>query len=327
MIQNKVLVTLNIFLVTALSANTLYKHNGKSVELGHLDPALRQAHYEAEKARYDALVDIAERDAYRRHVQGLADKQKKSFEDIEGTLFSASATDTEAKKWFDENKHRLGGRDFEKIKGEIKTFLSYRLKEEGRHTIIKKLKDENKFSITLKAPERPKFKINTTGYPTKGPKDAKVHIVEFADYQCPHCERAGQALQEVMKQFPKDVRLTFMDFPINRSGVSRTVAEGAACAFSQNKYWEYHEEAFDNQKSLTKDSPLELAKKLKLNESQWQKCMDDGKGKTLVDSAQSEGERLGITGTPAIYINGIKVSGYEKSALEEEIRKALDTNA
>ncbi|MFK7872689.1 MAG: DsbA family protein [Oligoflexales bacterium] len=322
-VQKKWISLIVLGLTSFAYGKTLYRHNGDSVTLESLNPSLQQAYYEAEKAHYDALSEIAERDAYDRYLKDLSKKKNKTVEQVETELFAASASDADAKAWFDENKHRLGGRDFDKIKGEIKTFLSYRLKEDGRHKIIEDLKEKKQFSMALTAPQRPTFKITTDGFPSRGPANAKVKIVEFADYQCPHCQRAAEAVKDTLKKFPKNVSMTFLDYPINHSGISRLVAEGAACAQPQGKFWEYHEEAFDSQKTLSKDSPLEIAKKVSLDEKKWQQCMDSGEGRKVVEAGEKEAERLGISGTPTIYINGIKIAGYDPKVLEEEISKAL----
>jgi protein-disulfide isomerase len=65
-----------------------------------------------------------------------------------------------------------------------------------------------------------------------------VTIVEFADYQCPHCKIAAESLKKVTEKFKGKVRLVFMDYPINPSGISRAVAEASHCALEQGKFWE-----------------------------------------------------------------------------------------
>ena len=161
----------------------------------------------------------------------------------------------EAKAWFDQNKHRLGGRKLEDIRNEIIVMLKGEAQQKARAALLVQLKQAGKFRYLMEQPEAPVVAIRSQGFPSKGQKGAPIKIVEFADYQCPHCQVAAENLKSVIKQFPKKVEFTFIDFPINRSGISTKVAEGGVCASEQGKFWEYHYLAFDKQAELEKPLP------------------------------------------------------------------------
>jgi protein-disulfide isomerase len=168
------------------------------------------------------------------------------------------------------------------------------------------------------------LQIQTEGFPRKGKDDAKVTIVEFADYQCPHCKIAAESLKKVSEKFKNKVRLVYIDYPINPSGVSRAVAEASHCADEQGKFWDFHYKAFESQDKLDKESPLKLAKDVKLDEAKFKACMDLAKGKAMVDKAFAEGSRIGVGGTPYLVINGRRYLGaHTVEAITKEVELQL----
>ncbi|MEZ5449825.1 MAG: thioredoxin domain-containing protein [Thiolinea sp.] len=170
--------------------------------------------------------------------------------------------------------------------------------------------------------------INVEGLPAKGPEDAKVVLVEFADYQCPHCKHAGDALKPIAEQFKDDLRIVYADFPINRSGVSRKVAEGAACAFQQDKFWEYNALAFDSQRDLKADSAKKLAEELKLDMEAFDKCLASDYPAQQVARGEEEGKRLGVDATPSLFLNGRRLHLNDLAAeLPKEIEQILAGDA
>jgi protein-disulfide isomerase len=105
------------------------------------------------------------------------------------------------------------------------------------------------------------------------------------------------------------------------------VAHGAVCADEQGKYWPYHDKAYAAQRELSQESPLKLARELKLDEAKFQACMASSKPKDRVNQDRAEGERLGISGTPAIFINGRRIRSYEVDDLKKAITQALSQEA
>ncbi len=98
------------------------------------------------------------------------------------------------------------------------------------------------------------------------------------------------------------------------------MAEGGVCAKEQGKYWEYHDLAF-SKKNLADDSHLEVAKELKLDEEKYKACMAGKKPKEIVKIGRDQGEKIGLTGTPTLFVNGKKISGYQ----EDIVKKAIDS--
>lgn len=318
-----VLMTL-LFSMYASADDKLFMYAGKTYSSADLTPDLKQGLYELDHQRFEGMkqaIDAALLDVY---IQGKVKADKKSESEVRSKLFGIKpVTEKEAEEWFKQNQARLGDHKFDKIKKDVMTYLNSQREAEARDGVLKKIKAEGKFSLALVEPVAPQIEISTKGFPASGPEGAKVEIIEFADYQCPHCSHAADSLKKVLDQYGKQVRFVYIDFPINRSGVSRVVAEGGVCAEEQGKYWEYHYLAFKEQRSLTNDSPVAFAKNLKLDDKKFSKCLEAKKTKEAIELAKKEGERVGVQGTPTIFINGRRQHGYAEETLIQEIKKYL----
>jgi protein-disulfide isomerase len=177
----------------------------------------------------------------------------------------------------------------------------------------------------MELPDFPKITVDTHGYPFKGNDDAPVHIIEFADYQCSHCKEAHGILKHLLKNWPDQIKVTYMDFPINRSGISRIVAEGAVCADEQGKFWAYHDEAFADQSILSKTWPDKTANKLGLDATRFSTCLSAQSTKDKVKKSEQAAIAAGARGTPTFIVNGLKVSSHDiEGALNTAINAALN---
>lgn len=303
----------------------IFSYRGQKYDAERLSPAAKQSLYDMRREyweRYEAFVDEVILDL---HVEELVKKSGKARLVIEDELFHASEpSDKEVADWYDGNRNRLPpGYKLEQIAGDIRTLLKGEQKKKKRDELIAKLKRDGKAKMAFEEPLAPKHAIASDGYPAKGAAKAKVTIVEFADYQCPHCQAAGDVLAKLVTKYADQVRLVFMDFPLNQSGISLVVAHGAVCADEQGRFWDYHAAAFKDQGELTADSPGKLATTLKLDVDKFKACMATDKPAQRVAKAKAEGERVGVDATPTIYLNGQHVRGYEEAELEREIAKAI----
>ncbi len=306
-------------------AQSLYEtKKGGVVDLNKLSPSQRQRVFEVDLQRFEQLKNIADRDLLDQHFAEEAKKTKKTIEEAEAAFSTvAEPSDKEAQTFFNSNKDKIPPNyTFDQVKGELKKVIQGQKQQEKLSQLLGKLKKETGFKFLLEEPKSPVVSINTDGFPRKGKSGAKVQVVEFADYQCPHCKHVFDAMNSVFSSYKEKIEFVFIDFPINRSGISRVVAEAAFCALEQGKYWEFHELAFKNQANLTNEKPAEFAKTLGLDEAKFKECAASAKAKTFVSKGKSEGERIGISGTPAVYINGTRYMGAHE---DKALRSALDS--
>ncbi len=162
---------------------------------------------------------------------------------------------------------------------------------------------------------------------TQGPEDAEVILVEYGDYECPHCGRAYPIVQQVQKHFGKRLRLVFRNFPLSEMHPhAEAAAEVAEFAGAQGKFWEMHDRLFENQPRLGEALFLDLGEKLELSTTALRQALEQGAFEARVRADFKGGVRSGVNGTPTFFINGHRHDGsFEFETLVSAIHRAMDT--
>ncbi len=191
------------------------------------------------------------------------------------------------------------------------------------------VKDTSELNATINASinewlSNPKLTIEPVAPFTKGatPADAKMTLVEFADFRCPHCKHAVSTVHAFVKSRP-DVRFIFQVWPLDgecntkmesSNGASCLLARAAVCANQRDKGWAAHDWIFEHQEQFSsldavKGKMPELAKAVGLNEAEFQACTDAEETRNLVKQMADVGTKIEIRGTPAFYANGRHLPG------------------
>jgi protein-disulfide isomerase len=161
-----------------------------------------------------------------------------------------------------------------------------------------------------------------------GDANALVTIIEFSDYECPFCRRhAKQTLPLIKENFidTGKVRYVFRDFPLSNHPNAKKAAEAAECAGEQGKYWEMHDILFDNQEVLRVENYKIWAADLALAQAAFDACLDSGSMQSEVRQDFEDGQAVGISGTPVIFVNGKPISGAQPYAVfKSAINAALN---
>lgn len=160
-------------------------------------------------------------------------------------------------------------------------------------------------SVNLDVPDALNLKRTEDNY--------KMHIVEFADFNCGHCKRAAPTLHAFAKS-RKDVQLTFLNFPLDGGcnpaikgpGESCALAKATICGKAQNKGWEVHDWLFENQTQVNMEKMIST---LKLEPTSFNECLNNTATHESVFKQASLGQSAGIKGTPSIYVNGRLLNG------------------
>ncbi|HNN49548.1 MAG TPA: thioredoxin domain-containing protein [Pseudomonadota bacterium] len=171
------------------------------------------------------------------------------------------------------------------------------------------------------AEDKTVYKALVGDAPVKGPKDAKVTIVMWSDFQCPFCSRVEPTITQIMKDYPKEVRVAFKQLPLPFHNNAHIAAEAALAAHEQGKFWEMHDKMFQNQQALDRASLDKYAQELGLNMKKFAAALDSGKYKQKVDDELAEGNKIGANGTPAFFINGRSLSGAQPI---EQFKSVID---
>jgi protein-disulfide isomerase len=141
--------------------------------------------------------------------------------------------------------------------------------------------------------------------PVKGPEDAPITIVEFSDYQCPFCARSEPLVQEAITAYPTQAKLVFKHYPLTSiHPQAMPAALAAAAAQKQGKFWEMHEKLFANQRALAPEQLTQYARELGLDMKQFEADMKSDEVKAMVQDDIALAQRVGVRGTPTIFVNG-----------------------
>ncbi len=175
--------------------------------------------------------------------------------------------------------------------------------------------------ILLQEPEPFAQSISADDDPFTGAPNAPITVVMFSDFQCPACAGAYPALKKVMAEYPGKIRFVVRDFPlVNIHDFAFTAAIAANAAKKQGKYFEYTDLLYGNQESLDDDALLGYAKRLNLDLKQFMKDFKDPALIAEVERDMRDGNRYGVSSTPTIFVNGVKV----RRISEDSIRKTID---
>ncbi len=159
----------------------------------------------------------------------------------------------------------------------------------------------------------------------QGDPDAPVTLVEYGDYECPHCGRAYPIVKRVQKHFGKRLLFVFRNFPLTQIHPhAESAAEAAEFAATRDKFWEMHDALFENQDRLGFELYEELAEQLGLDPIALTAALDSGEFTDRVRADFNSGIRSGVNGTPTFFINGQRHDGpFDYPALVGAINAAL----
>ncbi len=180
----------------------------------------------------------------------------------------------------------------------------------------------------------PIAQIDLANTPMRGPADAPVTVVEYSDFLCPYCRQLAQALAGFAPQAGGRIKIYFKNYPLEAScnpKLQRSIhtgscalALGGLCAQYQGKFDAYHDRVFATEMHSAQTSDVvRLAGEAGLNPSAMEGCLDDPKTKAALAAQVAEGNRLGITSTPTVYIDGKKLPqiNYFVAIVDKEARK------
>jgi len=299
----------------------LYQFDGVEYFEEDLPNDLQQALFDMRMEHYHKQLELIDAAILGNHLRQASAETGKSMQTLAGELFAVGRPDHQAvNDFYNDNQSRIS-QPLESVREQIRQMLAEQAAHEKRAVLIKSLKRPCAFEAGISKPLAPFVEISYQEYPSKGSVTAPIIIVEFADYQCPHCKTAAAALSRIVGQYPDDVQVVFMDFPVNRSGISRVVAKGAVCAAAQASFWPYHDLAFERQNSLGADSPLEIATDLGLDRELFSACYESNLAEERVAQSEREAARLGVASTPTLFLNGRRL---QLRNLDADLREAID---
>jgi len=287
---------------------------------------LLQCQSESERQTHDVVEDTTRNMVRDRLLdneaaeRGLSKDQLLAAE-IEGKVEPVSEEDVQA--FFDENRDRLANQELDQIGPQIERYLLQQRESAAYERFVSSL--EAKYEVSY-AIEPYRVALDLAGEPFKGPATAPVTIVEFSDFECPFCARLLPTLDRIAKSYDDKVRIVYKQFPLRRLHLNAQKAgEASLCAHDQGKFWPLHDAMFADQAALGVEDLRAKAEAAGLDMDAFSECLDSGRYADAVEDDLRQGTIAGVSGTPALFVNGRLLSGavpYETLAetIDEELK-------
>jgi protein-disulfide isomerase len=309
-------------LSSALSVSSVYAQstreeplaevNGEAITAKDLEDSLgarlaklQEQIYELKRQELDGLIaqKLLGQETVKRNISVTA------LLDAEVTSKVGLVTEKEIEDFYQQNKARLPG-DEQALREKIRAFLQQQKLASRRQAFVDSLRAQAKIINRLKPPPLLRVNLSVAGAPFRGAANAPVTIVEFSEFQCPFCHRVQATLKQLLERYPGKLKLVHRDFPLDSlHPLARRASEAARCAQDQGRFWEYHDTLFTHFPQATPNDLKEYAQKVGIDVNKFDSCLSDGVHKAAVQRDVEEGMRLGVTGTPAFFINGRPIQG------------------
>ncbi len=149
----------------------------------------------------------------------------------------------------------------------------------------------------------------TASRPTFGNPEAKLVIVEFADFECTVCQQEYPFIREIMNKHKNDLLFIFRQYPF-KTDFSTTLAHISLCANEQGKFWQVHDRLFANQGNISQPQDLNnLLNVSGVDLGKMAQCLNDERYQAIINEDMSDAGKLDLQGTPTFFVNGNKVEG------------------
>ncbi|HLA78135.1 MAG TPA: thioredoxin domain-containing protein [Vicinamibacteria bacterium] len=282
---------------------------------------VRDEEYEARKQALDELV-----------AEKLVAKEAAARGMTSEALLKAEVDDkvkkpekTEIETLYTINKDRVGGRSLAEVAPQIERQMLAQRLAERRAAFHSDLKTKAAVQVSL---PQPRTAVNIPAdAPSLGPKDAKVTVVEFLDYQCPYCHRVQGVVDEIVGRYAGKVRFVHRDFPLDMHPQAAVASRAAHCAGEQDRFWDYHKNLLTVPGDMSDQDLKTRAASLRLETAKFGSCLASDRYAREVQETMDYGLQLGITGTPTFFINGRRLVGVRpiedfRAAIEAELSAA-----
>jgi protein-disulfide isomerase len=326
---------------STLAAESAFRVGGKSVTVDQLYKENQGTFFEMEKKKYD-LVERMAHDKYLEFFWNReAQKAKVSTEQAEKQYLDKRVKISDAE--FTENFARfkehpqLKSLDRKEQESQIRGYLAEKKKGEVYQAIIDEGLAKGELVVDYPKPVEPVYDVKITDKDAvrygPGENDVKpmgceedkcpITIVEYSEFECPFCSRVLPDVKRLLTDYKGKIRWTVRDFPLSFHARARPAAVAAKCAASQGKYWSMYYALFDNQRALSDADFRTYGTKIGLNPKKFEECLTKTPADilTAIEHNIKTGTQFGVSGTPAFFINGRRLSGALPYA---EFKKVID---
>ena len=277
----------------------------------------RNTFFDAEKKAVDVYIDdlLLERQAAKEHVS-VAELLERHV----NSTIAKDPDDATLRVYYegvDTNE------PFEAVRDKILEHLRGRRLAKAKAAYIQSLRSQAKITVGVEAP---RAEISLKDTPLRGPANAPLVLVEFADYECPFCQQVQPTLTRLENEFKGKLAFAYKDMPLPMHPRAQKAAEASHCAGLQGKYWEYHD-ALLQTKALDLPQLKTVATQIGLDAAAFNTCLDSGQRAGVVKANLDEAQQLGLQGTPSFFLNGRFFTGnlgYDRirQIMQDELKRS-----
>ena len=279
-----------------------------ALSLEQSENTLRRCQIEAERSRHEALQGALQELVWQRLLDREAERTGAATAAVLARVDETAqpVREQDVNTFYERNKARIRS-SLEQASAQIRAYLERQGRQRVRDAFFAAL--EQRFAVEYRlAPLR--YDVAADGFAAIGPPDAAVTIVEFSDFECPFCARFLPTLERAKQEYAGKLRLVYRHFPLySIHPRAQKAAEASLCAGEQGKFWELHDLMFAEQRALEVADLKEKARRLGLAGPEFDQCLDSGRYAEAVGDDYRDGEALGVSGTPAVFVNGRFLSG------------------
>ncbi|RZA16032.1 MAG: DsbA family protein [Proteobacteria bacterium] len=314
-------------LESSAKAEEAFKIGTRTYSVEEISKEQQGRFYDLELKKFETIDSFAKQKYLEQYFQKIADAKKQTVEQArEGFLKDKAKPTTKEKKdaiaQFGEHPS-LKSLSPKERDSAILNYIEQTKGQEALREILTKAVANKDLSISYPEPKEPRYNIalKESDFVRFGPEgseqksqckgdDCAITIVEYSEFQCPYCERALPATQEILKEYKGKIRWVVRDYPIPSHDRSKPAAIAAHCAGEQGKYWAMYSGLFKNQRTLGNSDISRLAQSIGLDSKAFESCQKNpDKVLANIQGNIKSGEQFGVTGTPTFFINGKRISG------------------
>ena len=320
-----------------IAEEAAYQIDAKVVSVSELYKEDPNKFYELEKEKYETISKVAEEKYFQHYWTKLGASEGVNAKDARDNYFNRNIKITEKQV----NQALLRFKDHPRLKNvpldvqksQVEEYLSAIKTQEINTKIIDEAKKSGEFVVLYPKPKEPRYeiKILETDPIRYGPKPSDIKpmgcsdnctltIVEYSEFECPHCMRVQKTVNKILGKFKGKIRLVAKDYPLEFHDRSKPAAIAARCAQNQGKYWELSALLYSSKSDLSDKYIDKSAIKIGLNMKSFKACIEKPVEALLrVKESYESGRSLGISSTPVFFVNGRRISGILSSTEFEKI--------
>ena len=244
----------------------------------------------------------------------------KSADDIVASFAAHDPTDEEMRAYYKANA-TPSAPPYDQVVGVIHERLLAQASEQAEAELVRSLRAHHPVEWRL---ARERLEVAAAG-PSRGPADAPVTLVEFADFQCPYCGRLETVLKPVLARYPTTVKFVYRQLPIPQLHPNALLAaQASVCAEQQGQFWPVHDALFElflGKGTLDATTLPAIGEAAGLDSTAFQACLASGKADAVISRDTTDADQIGVEGTPALFVNGRPLRGVVS---EDTLRDAID---